>query len=286
MSDDAPPASPEQKLNIATYFLMSSPTGEIDEVVSDVQKLVADPSVLTPDALTAILRDYNTEQMISAIDLSGKPVLVTKFGQVGPDLYLDPASGKVLRFDHVKRAFVEETDKKQLLAPSVDAFRSALHTALSSYLSESFKAGKAALAVYGNDNGLLTAAISARNVNLGNFWTGAWRASYTVNSSQSGPTELRGKLQVTVHYFEDGNVQLHSTAELATTVVVDQPDALARRVADSIARFEGEYQGALEEMYVNMHRTTFKAMRRLLPINKQKFIWSVAAHSLANEVSK
>ena len=35
--------------------------------------------------------------------LTGKPVLVTKYGQVAPDLYLDPASGKVLKFDHVKR---------------------------------------------------------------------------------------------------------------------------------------------------------------------------------------
>jgi F-actin capping protein alpha subunit len=68
-----------------------------------VQKLVNDPAVLTSEALTAILRDYNTEQMIAAMDLTGKPVLVTKFGQVGPDLYLDPATGKVLKFDHSKR---------------------------------------------------------------------------------------------------------------------------------------------------------------------------------------
>ena len=31
MSDDA---SPDQKLNIATYFLMSSPVGEVDEVLA------------------------------------------------------------------------------------------------------------------------------------------------------------------------------------------------------------------------------------------------------------
>jgi len=59
-----------------------------------VQKLVNDPTVLTPEALSSILRDYNTEQMISAPDFSGKPVLITKFGQIAPDLYLDPASGK------------------------------------------------------------------------------------------------------------------------------------------------------------------------------------------------
>ena len=286
MSDDGPPTSPEQKLNIATYFIMSSPTGEVDEVVADVQKLVADPGVLSADALTSILRDYNTEQMIWALDLSGQPVLVTKYGQVGPDLYLDPASGKVLRFDHSRRAFTEETDRKQILAPSVDAFRSALHSALSAYVAESFKPGKAALAVYGADNGVVTAAISARNVNLGNFWTGAWRASYSLSTSAQGPSELKGGVKVSVHYFEDGNVQLHSQCDLSTVLVVDSADGVARKVCEAVSKFESDYQAALEEMYVNMHRTTFKAMRRLLPVNKQKFAWNIAAHSLAAEVSK
>lgn len=34
MSDEYAEASPEQKLNIATYFMQSSPVGEIDEVVT------------------------------------------------------------------------------------------------------------------------------------------------------------------------------------------------------------------------------------------------------------
>jgi capping protein alpha len=93
-------------------------------------------------------------------------------------------------------------------------------------------------------------------------------------------------VKVSVHYFEDGNVQLHSACELSASVLVDQPDSLARKVADAVSKFESEYQGALEEMYVNMHRTTFRAMRRLLPVNRQKFVWDAAAHSLAQQVSK
>jgi hypothetical protein len=115
-SSSAPAAAAAQKLNIATYFIMSSPTGEVDDVVADVQKLVADDAVLTADALSAILRDYNTEQMIAAMDLStARPVLVTKHGQVGPDLYLDPATGKVLKFDHRKRV----GNKQQHTAASI-----------------------------------------------------------------------------------------------------------------------------------------------------------------------
>jgi hypothetical protein len=177
----------------------------------------------------------------------------------------------------------------------VESYRSALSAALSSYLSECFKPHKAALAVYGADNGQLTVCISARNVSLGNFWTGSWRAVYSLTVPQAAAggggaaaaaSELKGGVKVSVHYFEDGNVQLHSACELSASVLVDQPDSLARKVADAVSKFESEYQGALEEMYVNMHRTTFRAMRRLLPVNRQKFVWDAAAHSLAQQVSK
>jgi hypothetical protein len=73
-------ASPEQKLNISTYFIMSTPVGEVDEVVADVQKLVKDDRTLNNNALLAILRDYNTEHMTAALDLTNKPVLVSKYG--------------------------------------------------------------------------------------------------------------------------------------------------------------------------------------------------------------
>lgn len=44
MSDDE--ATPEQMLNIANYFVRSSPPGEVDKVVEYLKKLI-DPSVLT-----------------------------------------------------------------------------------------------------------------------------------------------------------------------------------------------------------------------------------------------
>jgi hypothetical protein len=74
----------EQKRNIATYFIMSSPVGEVDEVVADVKKLVADNATLNEDTLGTILRDYNTEMMTAAAAPGGGGnLLVTKYGQVG-----------------------------------------------------------------------------------------------------------------------------------------------------------------------------------------------------------
>ncbi len=284
--DDYSEATPEQKLHIATYFIMSAPVGEVDEVSSDVVKLVGDSKTLNDAALNAILRDYNTEQMTVAPDLHGKPVLVSKFGQVGNNLYLDPSSGKVLKFDHQRRAFTEETDKKQVLSEKVDAYRRAISTAIDKYLDDQFKANKCVQAIYGADNGAITICMSAKNVNLSNYWTGSWRSVYTMSVNGSS-TELKGNVKANVHYFEDGNVQLHTTIDHQTQISLSgNAEAVAARVAEAINKFETEFQNNLEEMYVNMHRTTFKAMRRFLPVQKTKFLWSSAAHSLASEVSK
>lgn len=284
--DDYQVATAEQKLNISTYFIMSSPTGEVDEVVADVQKLVSDSKTLNHSALTSILRDYNTEQMTSAKDLNGEPVLVTKYGQVKSDEYLDPATGKVLQFDHSSRTFTRETDKKQQLSAEVDKYRRAIATSINNYIGALFKPHKCVAAVYGADNDTITICMSAKNVNLGNYWTGSWRSVYSLNVRGSGNTELKGNVKINVHYFEDGNVQLNTVIDHSSNVSKSDPDTCAKQVAESIEKFETEFQNNLEEMYVNMHRTTFKAMRRFLPVSRVKFTWTAAAHSLAQEVNK
>ena len=66
---------------------------------------------------------------------------------------------------------------------------------------------------------------------------------------------------------------------------LQSPESMASELRKQIESFETTYQNHLEEMYVNMHRNTFKNMRRFLPVNKVKFQWNSAAHSLANEVN-
>jgi len=83
-----------------------------------------------------------------------------------------------------------------------------------------------------------------------------------------------------VHYFEDGNVQLHAAIEKNVKINVADEASTAAGLVKAIQRMETDYQAALEEMYVDMHDTTFKAMRRFLPISKMPMTWNVAAHSI------
>lgn len=287
MSDDGyEEATPEQKLNIANYFIMLSPTGECEEVLSDVSKLVGDTSILTESAVNNMLKDYNQEHMVAAKTPEGDKILVSSHGKVADDQFLDPNTGKVLKFDHRKLEFKEGTDQKQVLNDDINAYRTAIAKAIKEYSTNQYKNNKCTTCVYGSDDGKIVICLSAANVNLSNFWSGGWRSTYTLDVSTKGKTDLTGGSKLNVHYFEDGNVQLHAARDNTSQVDVSDPDATASSVAKTIAAAESSLQSNLEEMYVDMHRTTFKSMRRFLPLNRQPMNWNVYAHSLASELGK
>jgi capping protein alpha len=283
MSEEFEQATPEQKLNIANYFIMSSPTGEVHDVLVDVAKLVGDESVLTDAAVTKMMREYNTEQLQPAKTPDGNMLCVSAYGQVADDEYCDPSTGKVLRFDHRKHTFIEEVDKKQSLAENINAYRTAIHDALTKYLDAQYKSNKAVVTVYGADNGTITICLSARNTQLSSYWTGGWRSVFTLNVGTKGTTEMKSNTKINVHYFEDGNVQLHAAIEKTASINVEDEASTAGAIAKAITNIESDFQSAMEEMYVDMHRTTFKSMRRFLPITKQPMNWSPYAHNIVTK---
>jgi capping protein alpha len=278
MGDDE--ASPAAKLNIANYFIMSSPTGEVHDVLLDVAKLVNDPSVLSDAAIRKIMREYNHDQLQPANTPDGHMLVVSSHGFLGDDKYVDPSTGRVLKFDHRKLTWSAEGDEKKSLSESVNSYRSAIDKALHDYLSQQYKQGKCTVTVYGAEDGTITVCLSARNIHLAAFWSGGWRSVFSFNCKTKGTSDSKCNTKVSVHYFEDGNVQLHAAIEKNVKVNVADPESTASGLAKAIGRMESDYQAALEEMYVEMHDTTFKAMRRFLPITKQPMTWNVNAHSV------
>jgi len=283
---DGPTA--EQKINIATYFVMSSPTGELNDVVKDVQKLVQDPATLTDDVLTGIMKAYNHEQMAFAAHPTkndGSMAMVSDFGAQGDGKYWNPTHNQNLSFDHKGQKFTGAADGKSPTPGAVDKFRAATQKALDTYLEASYKAGKVCGVVYGGADGRLTICISAKNVHLGNFWTGGWRSCYGIYA-KAGSQSLNGTIKVGVHYFEDGNVQLHANVNQSAKVnVTGKEDETGTAIAGAIAKIENDFHAHLEEMYVKMHTTTFKQMRRFYSLQREPMKWSVAAHAMAAEVT-
>lgn len=109
---------------------------------------------------------------------------------------------------------------------------------------------------------------------------GRFRATYQLPVSSS-PT-ITGKIQVDVHYYEDGNVSLNTSKPINISI----PSLSADLVISRIAAAERDYQESLNRAFVQMAEGSFKGLRRQLPITRQKVEWEkVGGYRLGQDIS-
>jgi len=271
--------SEDDLINIANNFLLNSPPGEFMEVVTDVRALLPNESMINESA-PATFRQYNTEQMIQ-VDSPGNQhkVLITTYGEVSDGEYLDPKGNQVITYDHIKQEVTGHRPISDELDSSLEALRSAFEKHAFQYVTDHYPNGTTT--VYGKD-GNIYVCISAARFNPQNFWNGRFRAVWTFHNG-----ELTGNIKITVHYYEDGNVQLNSKATQKTAVSESgNPDAIASAAVKAIAKIEAQYQSSLDTSYSTMGDTTYKALRRALPIFKTRIDWAkIKNYQVSNTMS-
>jgi capping protein alpha len=277
----------EDKVNIVSRFLLHAPPGEFNEVFTDVRTLLNDDSLLK-DRLTGAFAQYNKDQF-TPVRLEGveQAVIISEHNDVGRSRFYDPRSKRSFRFDHLRKE-IADIHHQEMADSQTESWRSAFEAHFSNYVDNYYKHGVSSVFAK-NENGQITivALIEDHQFQPKNFWNGRWRAQWalTFTPGSQSSAELRGIIKVQVHYYEDGNVQLVSSKEIKEDVSITNETDTAKNVCQVVLDAENDYQKGVSENYNTMSETTFKALRRQLPLTRTKIDWSkITGYRIANEI--
>uniref|UniRef100_A0A0D6RA16 F-actin-capping protein subunit alpha n=1 Tax=Araucaria cunninghamii TaxID=56994 RepID=A0A0D6RA16_ARACU len=286
-----------QKIEMAKWFLVNSPPGEIQYVAKDLRSVLMDENIYAKATAEAFPL-YNKSHMIclEMPNRSGQ-VIVTEFSELDGTQYLDPRTAQVATVNHVEQVCTEvrpATDV-ELASVYVEEFRYALDSELSKYVDEAYPKGECSVyCTAGKDaegegsNFELTAVISVAKYSPQNFCNGRWRSVWKIEFKDDlQAVELKGKLGVVAHYFEEGNVQLDTCYECKDSTLMQTPEECASSITSIIRHHESEYLSSLEESYSKLSDTTFKDLRRKLPVTRTLFPWhNTLQLSLTRDLAK
>ncbi|KAF5740039.1 hypothetical protein HS088_TW11G00102 [Tripterygium wilfordii] len=293
--------SDEQKKEIAKWFLLNSPAGEIQYVAKDLRSVLNDDGVYNEATMDAF-PIYNKTHMI-CLEMPGRigdlsSVLVTSYGELAGNEFLDPRTAQVAIIDHVKQVCTEvrPASDEELPSPYIEEFRGALDAEILKYIGEAYPKGVCSVfCTYGKDvegpgsTFELVVVISATKLSPKNFCNGSWLSVWKI--------EFKDDIQVLepdrqiagagAHYFEEGNVHLDAIHECKDSTIFQSADKCALSIANIICHHETEYLGSLEASYSNLPDTTFKDLRRKLPVTRTLFPWhNTLQFSLTRDIQK
>ncbi|KAG9510998.1 F-actin-capping protein subunit alpha [Fragariocoptes setiger] len=277
----------DEKAAIVSNFIINSPPGEFAEVLEDVREIVNDDQ-LVDDKVSRVFPTYTKDQLTPAkINGSEYPVILSEYNDLGTR-FADPRSRQSFEYDHISH----ETKNLQLWEPDEKAepWRAALELEWTRYCLEHYPEGASSVfSSFQDDSITLNACIEGHQFQSKKFWNGRWRSiwSLTFKPTANKKVDLTGVIKLHVHYYEDGNVQLVSSKDYSLQVNISTEEQTAKSIVEAVMQAENYYQRAISENYQTMSDTTFKALRRPLPVIRSKIEWSkIMSYKIGSELKQ
>lgn len=112
-----------------------------------------------------------------------------------------------------------------------------------------------------------------------NYWNGRWRSEWSCNDDK-----IVGRLDLLVHYYEDGNVVLSGSYEKEVDIS-EESGSTGEKLVGAIRATETEWQTEIDEKVKKM--TLLKGLRKNLPVFKTRVDWTkIANYKISSDLAK
>lgn len=301
MADYGDDVSDAQRLTIAKEFMRYAPPGEFTQVYNDV-KTVSASQLDDIEEIKFCALDYHEDQLTPITYTDGGKectTLVSRVSRIDGDSsvkYYDPKNHKIIEFDPLKAPYKNDRGEDIFTANQVqpaptsfrpvaaEELRRTIEASLEQYVEQHYPKGIVTVQTQADDESPndfdYVVLIEDHEFQPKNRWNGKWRSEWMVTKNNKGEVLVQGGAKIHVHYYEESNVQLVTKRmfdqvrlDSCTDLPSSKNDFIASEIVKQIKEKENKYQQALRDNYVMMNDTTFKALRRALPVSRTKFNW-------------
>jgi len=299
-------------------FIQRSPPGHLPDVLARCRQLVA-PATLPKDLVWRTCAAHNERNFLivrppTESAESGELLVVHESGRAGSRAqqqvpYKDGLTDKLFAVDHERQECTrmwsqQKSDDLMAQMDNIDEeiaepFKEALKSELRKYVDSRYadqggmSTGAASYTLYsskGQEVGgdiELTMIVAARRARPRGLWSGTWTSQWRTlfEPGQAEPVKMVGILEFISHYAEDGNVHFRRRAESRSSVSeTTDPTKFAVEVVKAIRKEEDSFQASTEDQCDSLCDGTLRALRRTLPVSKERFDWRPSRHALVRDL--
>ncbi len=245
---------------------------EVEEVVN-VENLDGGDNNPIYDKIKSILKEIIQNCPAGQVEIVGS-LCVELFG--------NPLEGFIEK--EVKDKMIQDGDFDDFEEDDCSEFAKEMKLKLESYVKELYP-GSGIFSIKQTNPNEWKIQILGKRLKPKAFWSGHWHSTWIVkfkedeSGSEDGDEKvfsLNGRIGLTVHYHEEGTVQLSAHKEIPSRVnfYCETSSKATDKIYWKIRDSEDVVQVAVNEAYRRLGEDIFKKLRRQLPVTRTKMDWN------------